>query len=64
MNRARAREGARNIASACRNDLGRCEAGGLNNVVTALLTAIENLADVSEDQDRELAELHKRIGSA
>ena len=48
MNRARLREGARNIVSACQNDLGECEAGGLNNVVTALLTAIQNLADVSQ----------------
>lgn len=64
MNRARVREKARQVVDACRSDLGECESGGLNNAVTTLLTAIESLCDVSEDQDRELADLRSRLGGA
>jgi hypothetical protein len=69
MNRAQRRhmrEGGRNIVSSCRHDLGLlCEAGSLDVVSLsagefALLATIENLCDVSEQQDGELDELRKR----
>lgn len=53
-----AAQGARRIAEAAREDLGLIEAGGMNNVVTALTEAvcalaeaIDKLADASERQE-------------
>ena len=59
FSRAKAREKARRTVSACRTSLGECEGGALNDAVTSLLTAIEELCDVSEDQDHEIARLRR-----
>jgi len=78
MVNARAREvaremanGARRVADAVREDMGTTETGKLNDgitclveAVTSLATAVERLADVSEQQDTDLDELREQIGSA
>jgi hypothetical protein len=54
VNRARAREAARRLASTARDIAGECDAGSKEaTAIVELAQAIELLADVSEDQDGE-----------
>ena len=58
--RARARETCRRSADAALNDMGETENGRTNDAITALAKAVALLAEVSESQDAEIDELHRR----
>jgi len=52
--RAELRKNIREGCSACRTELALCDAGRLNDVVTALTAAVESLVRLSEEQDEDL----------
>jgi hypothetical protein len=70
MNRSRAREGVRNLSAATK-DIAKKLDGAPDAPMVGVMLAISNmaeavrvLADVSEDQERELTELRELVGEA